>query len=149
TFRAAHWFPAGNGLQSVVVADLNGDGKQDIVTANFAWNRIGHAGSVLIESDVRVLLGKGDGTFQAVHVYDTGGYPLAVVAADVNGDGILDLVVANGGGIFSHGNTVGVLLGKGDGTFQAAQTYTVGSDPFALAVGDFNGDGHPDLAVAD
>jgi hypothetical protein len=64
--------------------------------------------------------------------------------ADFNGDGLLDLVTAN-----QTDNTVSVLLGKGDGTFQPRATTAVGVEPVALVAGDFNGDGLPDLAVVD
>ena len=65
------------------------------------------------------------------------------MAGDFNGDGRTDLAVAN-----SDDNTVSVLLGNGDGTFQPQVTYAVGSDPDAIVAGDFNGDGRTDLAVA-
>jgi VCBS repeat protein/centrosomal CEP192-like protein len=68
--------------------------------------------------------------------------PYGMATADFNGDGKLDLVVAD-----NSGNAVSVLLGKGDGTFQAPVNYTVGTSPTAVAVGDFNGDGKLDLAV--
>ncbi len=61
---------------------------------------------------------------------------------DFNGDGKLDLVVTN-----SNSNTISVLLGNGDGTFQTMQTYATGNYPFAVAVGDFNHDGAIDLVV--
>ncbi len=73
----------------------------------------------------------------------TGNGPDAVVAGDFNGDGHLDLAIANGGD-----NDVSILLGNGDGTFQESVQYAVGSDPYAIVAGDFNGDGHLDLAVA-
>ena len=66
------------------------------------------------------------------------------MAGDFNGDGRLDLAVANYGD-----NTVSVLLGKGDGTFQPQVTYAVGSNPGAIVAGDFNGDGRTDLVVSD
>ena len=90
-----------------------------------------------------MLLGNGDGTFQPQVTYAVGSVPDAIVAGDFNGDGHLDLAVANGGA-----NTVSVLLGNGDGTFQPQVTYAVGSDPIAIVAGDFNGDGRLDLAVA-
>ena len=62
---------------------------------------------------------------------------------DFNGDGKPDLAVANSGS-----NNVSVLLGNGDGTFQAAVNYAAGNAPNSVAVGDFNGDGKADLAVA-
>ncbi|HEV2490247.1 MAG TPA: FG-GAP-like repeat-containing protein [Candidatus Acidoferrales bacterium] len=72
----------------------------------------------------------------------TGVNPVAVAAADFNGDGNEDIAVAN------HGdNTVSILLSKGDGTFTAATPLTAGNGPVAIVSGDFNGDGHPDLAV--
>jgi len=70
-------------------------------------------------------------------------HPISVAVGDVNGDERPDLAVANSGG-----NTVSVLLGNGDGTFQSALTLTAGSYPDSVAVGDVNGDGRPDLVVA-
>jgi hypothetical protein len=104
-----------------------------------------------------VLLGKGDGTFQAPAVYDSAGVDTTSVAvADVNGDGKLDLVVASNNpfsylycGSGCERGQAAVLLGNGDGTFQGPVTYASGayfSD--GVAVADVNGDGKPDLVVA-
>ncbi len=72
-----------------------------------------------------------------------GSYPFSVAAGDFNGDGKVDLAVANEGS-----NSVSVLLGNGDGTFAAAQNFATGVNPWSVAVSDFNGDGKLDLAVA-
>ena len=77
--------------------------------------------------------------FQAVPV---GKDPDAVVEGDFTGDGKLDLAVAN-----ATSNTVSILIGNGDGTFQSAVNYPAGNDPVAMVAGDFNGDGKLDLAV--
>src|SRR5204863_2401263 len=103
-------------LFSVAVADLNSDGKLDLVVAGTDDNSIW------------VLMGKGDGAFQTAAKYGAGATPVSVAVGDFNGDGKLDLAVANGFSTSIHG-TVSVLLGKGDGSFQAAVSYGAGTDP--------------------
>jgi len=73
--------------------------------------------------------------------FDVGPGPLSLAVGDFNGDGKLDLAVANDDG------TVSVLLGNGNGTFQSAVTYSIGGQVNSVTVGDFNGDGKLDLAV--
>jgi hypothetical protein len=105
-------------------------GIVDIATANS------------VSSNVSVLLGKGDGTFQDAVNYGVGASPQGIALADLDGDGNLDLVTPNFGG------TVSVLLGNGDGTFRAARNFPAGSSPSSVAVCDVNRDSIPDLVVA-
>jgi len=136
---------------SLAVADVNGDGKLDVVVSNhFA------CATCYTNGAVGILIGNGDGSFQAARTYDSGGSGAAGVAvADVNGDGKPDVVVANfcaagtdcGGD--SKTGSVAVLLGNGDGTFRPAQVFSTGNQSAYLAVGDFNADGKLDVAVAD
>jgi hypothetical protein len=116
---------------SIAAQDFNHDGIPDLAVANSG------------DGTVSVLLGIGDGTYQAQTTYKTGSGPYSVAVGDFNGDGNPDLAVAN----FSD-NTVSILLGNPDGTFQTQKTYATGSAPNSIAVGDFNGDGSLDLAVA-
>jgi hypothetical protein len=152
TFRQGAIFANGTrlGVNAIAVGDFNGDGKADIVTTNFAYiiPTRGIPGGVT-ESDVRVFLSNGDGTFQAAQIYSVPeGNPIFATVGDFNGDGVPDLVVADGGNAWFPGTTVSILLGKGDGSFQGARSYPVGNMPRSVAVGDINGDGIPDLVVA-
>ena len=138
TFQAAATYGSG-GLYvlSVAVADVNGDGKPDVVVGNAC------ASNNCIGATVGVLLGNGDGTFQRVVTYDSGGgYAESIAVADVNGDGKPDLLVAN------YSSQLGVLLGNGDGTFQSPATYSSGGHAQSVVVADVNGDGKPDVVVA-
>ena len=151
-FAAAVVYGSGGfNTASVAVADLNGDGKLDLVVAN---GYVTLSGGYCFPADgaVGVLLGNGDGTFQTVRTYDSGGYlALSVAVGDVNGDGKPDLVVANQCVSASNCNngTVGVLLGNGDGTFQAPVSYdSGGAAAESVTVADVNGDGKSDLLVA-
>jgi hypothetical protein len=128
--------PVGSLDSSVLVADLTGDGYLDLVTAN--------SGS----DTVSVLLSNGDGTFQPQRTFAAGHGPVALAVADINGDGKPDLIVTDEGTQSDLGDTVSVLLGNGDGTFQAPQTFTVGGVPAWVAVADLNGDGRPDIVTA-
>ena len=92
--------------------DLNGDGKSDLVTVD--------AGS----NTASVLLGNGNGTFQAKHLFTTGIGPGSVAVGDFNGDGKSDLLTAD-----SSVATASVLIGNGNGTFQAKQSFVTGTDP--------------------
>ena len=95
------------------------------------------------------MLGKGDGTFASPVTYAVGMNPLAILAGDLNGDGRIDLTIVNQGGILESPGSVSVLLGKGDGTFRPGVTYNLNENPMGVAAGDFNGDGHLDLAMTD
>jgi hypothetical protein len=147
TFKTAVTYGTGGyDATAVAVADVNGDGKPDVVVSNILA-----CGTCNYDGIVGVLLGNGDGTFQAAVPYGTGGESaLGVAVADVNMDGKLDLLVVNEVDINSNSNgTIGVLLGNGDGTFQPAIAYnTGGASADAVAVADVNGDGKPDLLVA-
>jgi hypothetical protein len=125
-------------MSSIAVTDLNGDGIPDVIISDGSGSAAG----------VRVLLNDGHGKLGADLSYpseaNAGLGPVSVIAADINGDGKMDLVTANG-----RDGSISVLLGNGDGTFAAPVTYPAGTDPVAVAVGDLNGDGFPDLVVAD
>jgi hypothetical protein len=147
TFQPAATYSSG-GYQavSVAVSDVNADGNPDLLLANHCADS-----NCASNGTVSVLLGNGDGTFQAAVTSGSGGFQASsVVVADLNGDGVPDLLVANNCVDSNCANgTVGVLLGNGDGSFQAAASYSSrGYDSGSVATGDVNGDGKPDLLVA-
>src|SRR3989442_4270286 len=97
-----------------------------------------------LSGSVSVLLGNGDGTFQAPLTVAPVNIPTSVAVDDFNRDGKPDLAVTN----LRPVGSVSVLLGTGNGTFQAPLTLMTGERGLSVAPGDFNGDGVPDLAVA-
>jgi VCBS repeat-containing protein len=117
---------------SVAVGDFNGDGKADLVTADF------------FSDNVSLLIGNGLGGFSAAAKSIGGGDgPFAVTVGDINGDGKLDVVTAN-----NNSGNVSVLIGDGLGGFSAATHPVTGSFPRSVALGDVNGDGKIDIVTA-
>jgi FG-GAP-like repeat/Bacterial pre-peptidase C-terminal domain len=134
TFGPQETFPTGRTPRTVAVGDFTGDGQVDIVTANLG------------DDTASVLLGRGDGTFSYGAQQAAPAPPLApfqVVVADLTGDGIPDIITAN-----RPDNSVSVLLGNPDGSFQTKETYATGPGPFSVAVADLTGDGIPDIVTA-
>ncbi len=129
TFQPGKSTPVPNPY-ALAVADLDGDGKLDLVVT----------GSLHYADTMFILLGNGDGTFRQGPSYATQPLPFGIRIADVNGDGIADIVLAN----FTS-DDVTVFLGNGDGTFQPPQSYAAGLCPQGVAVGDLNGDAQLDL----
>jgi hypothetical protein len=121
-------YPVTGNPATVVTADLNGDGRLDIATANFN------------DSTVSVLLGNADGTFQAAVTSPTGVNPRTLAVGNFNADGRPDLVTANVRGL-------SVLLNTGTGAFAAPASLSIPDAPLSVAVGDFNADGKLDLVA--
>lgn len=143
--QEAIYASGGLGTYSLALADIDGDGKLDVVAANSCLSS-----QNCTVGSVSVLLGKNG--LQETEVYAVGGNgTYSVALSDVNGDGKLDIAVANhcqSSAICTTGS-VSVLLGNGDGSFQPAASYDVnGYESDWVAVNDVNGDGKPDLLVA-
>lgn len=138
TFQRGGSFPTADLPAAVVVGDFNGDGKLDLAVA---------CNTLILgiaTPNVSILLGNGDGSFQTAQTFRANVTPGSLAAGDFNGDGKLDLAVANGAS-----NDVSILMGKGDGTFQAPVNIPVGLNPGTIVAADFNGDAKIDLAVLD
>lgn len=122
---------------AVAVADFNGDGKPDLVVTGGTT-----------PFDVWILLGNGDGTFQTPKTFSVPFFGGGIAVGDFNGDGRVDLAMVGVADPRTQAGEVLILLGNGDGTLQSPNGFSVGTDPRSVAVGDFNGDGKTDLAVA-
>jgi len=140
TFQTQKEYAAGYAPIALAVGDFNGDGKLDLAVANGGNKSNGQPGTVTI------LLGNGKGGFRKGKPFQCGDGPFVIVAGDFNGDGNLDVAVADYN--VSYGNSVAVLLGNGDGTLQSYASYATGSAPIGLASEDLNGDGILDLVTA-
>lgn len=141
TFSTAQSFSVGSIPLAVGLADLNGDGKPDIVVVNGGDNTI----SVLLNN---TSPGGTTPLFASQQTFSTGANPDSVAIADVNGDGTPDLIVAN-----NTDNSLSVLLnttapGSMTTSFGTSQTFATGMRPASVVASDVNGDGKPDLVVA-
>ena len=143
TFQPAtsYWSGGGEAL-SVAIADVNGDGKPDLLVANYyGRDDISHGA-------VGVLLGNGDGTFQPAIAFSSGSISgLSLAVGDVNGDGKPDLVVSHRQNfVGDYDGTITLLLGNGDGTFQSPVLFE-GTGDTSVALKDVNGDGKLDIVA--
>ena len=129
-FSSPLTYTVGTSPRAIVAADFNGDTQTDLAVAN--------AGS----SDISILLGNGDGTFQAAATVASAPGASALVTGDLNGDTVPDLVVPDTGA-----SRAVVLLGNGDGTFQPGVGFPSAANPTSVALGDFDHDGLTDIAT--
>jgi len=136
-FGTPRTFSTGALSVAVALGDFDGDKVTDLAVVNEA------------ENDVTILLGMSGGAFNpapTIHLDPMGQNPVAIVAQDLNGDHVLDLVIAN-----SNSDNIAVLLGLGNGSFQAPLFFpsgSSGSDPIGLVLADLNFDGHVDAVTA-
>src|SRR5262249_25569560 len=132
TFGAPNTFPAGIDPLAVAVGDFNGDGHLDLVVTEGGGS-----------TSVSLLLGNGDGTFQAPIQIPPAAEALSLAVGHCHHPNIADLATTD-----LQNNRVNVMLGNGNGTFQPPVSYAVGLDPLSVAVGNLRGNGITDLVVA-
>jgi hypothetical protein len=124
-------FAAGTTPSDIAMADLNGDGRPDFVTANSGSNNVSY------------FMNNGDGTVADSVNYAVGNGPSSVVITDLDGDGNADLIVSN-----ETSDNVSVLINNGDGTFGTRTAFGAGDEPVSVVMLDYDGDGDNDLLVA-
>ncbi len=136
TFALSDDYIVGNSPEGIAVGDLDGDGRSEVVSAN--------TGS----GSISVFKNRGTGEMVDLPTCPVGSSPKSVCAADFNGDSKQDLAVVNYGVIAAWQGSVSVLIGNGDGTYADSVSYLTGTQSRSVTSGDFDGDGKPDLAVA-
>ena len=129
TFASRVNYSAGGWISSIGTADVNNDGKLDLIAINRS------------ESTVSILLGNGDGNFANRAYYTTGTFPLTHAAADLNGDGNFDLAIINTGT-----DSISILTGSSNGIFSLKSDYLL-KNAYAITASDINGDGNADLLI--
>lgn len=136
TFAAGNSFPVPNSTSVAALGDFNGDGKLDIVLTSGS----SFTGNLPTPGSINILLGNGDGTFQSPVTSAGIVTPEAIATGDFNGDGKLDLALAD-----SYTGQTSILLGNGNGTFQLPSSPLPASG--TLAAADLNGDHKLDLVI--
>ncbi len=126
--------PITSNNSSITSGDFNGDGIEDLVSANASGL-----------SNISVFFGTGNATFLAAVNYTTGFSPRLIKSSDFNGDGTLDLIFCTGN---TSNSIINILYGTSVGTFSTTTQYTITSNTTCFEVGDFNSDGKPDLVTS-
>ena len=151
TFQPPVPYAVGSNAFGIISADLNGDGKLDLIVTNICGLSDCDSDGIDIDpGTISVLLGNGDGTFQPAIAFDAtaGDRPTSVAAGDFNQDGKIDLAFTNQNLACCGNGSVGILLGNDDGTFQTTTSYSTGAlGTDSVVIGDFNGDGIEDMAI--
>ncbi len=144
TFSSSPVIPVGEQPSSVAAGDFDRDGRMDLAVTDYGDFYLG------IAADLSLLPGNGDGTFHSPTVLALGVGLASVASGDLDGDGNLDLAVADTGNydpLLDRGH-ISVFLGKGNGSFRAGARFQAGLAPFDLIMDDLDGDSRQDLAVA-
>lgn len=137
SFQARTDYATASAAYGVETGDFDADGDADLAVTNYDNNTVG------------VWINNGSGAFANSNNYAFTGAPHGLVIGDVNGDSYLDIVGAsNTAAVVAGADTIGILLGNGDGTFGAKLEYAAGSRPMRVELADVDADGKLDIAAA-
>ncbi|NUQ64096.1 MAG: VCBS repeat-containing protein [Pirellulales bacterium] len=131
TFGDPHVLAAPWGSERIAADDYNGDGRSDLLFSGY--------------NESHLWLGRGDGTFQQTEAFSLSRYSVPIAAGDFDGDGPVEIAVPENG---DDSGWISIYSTAADGSVSMGHRYRVGGDPIDIAAGDFDGDGHLDLAAA-